>query len=295
MGGIAPIWAGYPRSYTPGRPRPVQYVVMHYTAGNAGPLAAENGVQYDKTRTDGTSCHIFADSAGAPLQEVPLGDRAHSAYQYGNEIGVHIEICDTVQTRAQWLDAVSYPTLVNAAGTCRWVCDQLGIPLVRLSTQQVYDAYFAPAGQRPKGICDHGAVTLAYGLGDHMDVGAEFPWDVFMGLVIGEEPPLEYRGDEMGLMIVRSGQKPNPERYWVGDGYYHREVDLGTANAIVSTQVAIGNTKFQIVTFADLSVDAAKAIVGPTPYLQAPSGGGGLTFEQAVDAAEEGANRAEDS
>lgn len=184
------LWVGYPRSYTSGRPRPVQYVTLHYTAGSEGPTSAENGAAYDKVRQDGTSTHYFTDSEGPPLQEVPEGDRAHAALYHGNQIGIHIEICGTRQTRAQWLDPVSLATLKTTAALVAEICDRQGFPKRRLSTAETRAAWYNPAGSRPKGINDHNAITLAYPEdgGTHNDVGVEFPWDVFMDLVLGGTP-----------------------------------------------------------------------------------------------------------
>jgi hypothetical protein len=203
VSGLAPIWAGYPRSYTPGRSRAPQFCTIHYTAGATGPTAAEAGVSYDKTRTDGTSCHGFVDAAGPWLQEVPFGDRSHSAYFHGNEIGIHLEICTTVQSRASWLGP-TYPTLVQAAGACRWICDQLGFPLRRLTTAETRAAYFNPAGQRPFGINDHAAITAAFpeDPGTHTDVGVEFPWDVFMQLVGASSGSAPAQEDEMTVRLI---------------------------------------------------------------------------------------------
>src|SRR5262245_2131037 len=127
------LWVGYPRSYTAGRVRAPKLVVMHYTAGHEGPTDAENGARYDKNRTDGTSCHAFFDSQGPGLQEVPFGDRSHSAFYYGNEIGIHYELCGTRQTRAQWLDQVSLATLATAAEAVRYTCETLNLQMRRLT------------------------------------------------------------------------------------------------------------------------------------------------------------------
>jgi hypothetical protein len=184
------LWVGYPNSYTAGRARPVQFVTLHYTAGSEGPTSAEGGASYDKTRTDGTSCHAFFDSQGPGLQEVPFGDRSHSAYFRGNEIGVHFEICGTIQTRAQWLDATSMATLKTCAQAVAYTCDTLGLPRRRLSVAETRAAYYNPVGSRPKGINDHWTITQAFpeDNGSHSDVGPEFPWDVFMDMVGGSSP-----------------------------------------------------------------------------------------------------------
>lgn len=179
-------WVGPPASYTPGRARPAQYVTLHYTAGSEGDTSAEAGVAYDKRRTDGTSCHYFTDSAGAALQEVRDGDRSHSALWHGNEIGIHIEICGTAQTRAQWLDAVSHATLQTTAELVAHLCKAHGFPAKRLGVAETRAAYYAESATlRPRGINDHGTVTAAYPEdgGTHTDLGPNFPWDVFMTMV----------------------------------------------------------------------------------------------------------------
>src|SRR5690349_9902674 len=110
-------WLGPPRWYTTGRNgSQVAFVVIHYTAGAEGRTAAENGVAYDKTRprTGAASTHFFADADSTP-QEVLLKDQAWAAFRNGNELGVQIEICGTLQTREQWLDPISAATLANAA------------------------------------------------------------------------------------------------------------------------------------------------------------------------------------
>jgi hypothetical protein len=293
MTGIAPIWAGYPKSYTPGRARAPKLCVIHYTAGNAGPTAAEAGVDYDKRRTDGTSCHIFADSLGTPLMEVPLGDRSHSAYFHGNEIGVHIETCDTVQSRAGWLDAVSYPTIVNAAGTARWVCDTLGLPLRRMTVAQVREAYY---GSDPGGICDHWDVTRAFPEdgGNHTDMGPEFPWDVFMELVLDQDTRRDY-----GMLLFgksgagQFGEDTDHSRWWVGDGLHHTERTEEQASLLLGAVNKYYGLKLEIMSWGDTSPEWMQGIVGPVP---AGSGGvGGLGFAEVVEAARQGAEKAEDS
>jgi N-acetyl-anhydromuramyl-L-alanine amidase AmpD len=201
---VSAIWVGYPKSYTPGRARPVQYVVLHYTAGAEGPTAAEDGADYDKRRTDGTSTHYFTDSLGPALQEVPDGDRAHTAFFHGNEIGIQIEICGTRQTREQWLDAASYPTLVTTAELVRELCDRHGLAKRRLTTAEVRAAYYATPAIRAacKGITDHAGVTYAYPEdgGTHTDVGDGFPWDVFMEMVVADDKPIT---EEHDMVIVQ--------------------------------------------------------------------------------------------
>lgn len=290
------IWVGYPRSYTPGRVRAPQFVVMHGTAGNEGPTSAESGAQYDKTRTDGTSCHYFVDSAGPALQEVPEGDRSHSALFHGNEIGIHIEICGLPQTREQWLDAVSYPTLVMAAALAREVCDRQGFELRLLSVDETRAAYYGK-DHRPTGIVDHARVTAAFPEdgGNHEDMWDGFPWDVFMEMVVGD-PPAQQGGVDDMLMVAKSGSG-DTTKYWLGNGFCHRQLasEAEANNVITALKYFGAPDKATILAWGTATEEAIQAIIGPTPYLEAGGGGGGLSFDQAVEAARQGANQAEDS
>ena len=284
------LWVGYPRSYTPGRVRPPQYVVLHGTAGNEGPTSAEAGANYDKNRTDGTSCHYFVDSEGPALQEVPDGDRSHSAYFYGNEIGIHVELCGLPQTREQWLDPVSYATLQTAAWLTRTLCQRHGFELKKMTVDEVYRAYYAPEGSRPTGYCQHADVTYAYGAGDHLDLWDGFPWDVFNQLVVGQSPEQQEAQDMLMIVQDKNGD------CWVGDGFVHRKTDRSTADSICATLKYFGGpSNCQVVVFGALEPTVARAIVGPEPWTAGGGGGSGLSFEQTVEAARQGANAAEDS
>lgn len=180
-------WSGPPRSYGLGRARTPRYVTLHYTAGSEGGTSAENGANYDKNRTDGTSCHYFTDSNGPALQMVHDEDTAYSALYKGNAIGIHIEICGTNQSRSQWLDEVSKATLDCTAWLVAQILIKFKWPCRRLTVEQTRQAWYAPGDERHnyQGINDHGTVTAAYPEdgGDHTDLGPNFPWDVFMPMV----------------------------------------------------------------------------------------------------------------
>jgi len=164
-----------PRAFGTGRAGyPVQYVVIHYTAGSERSTSAEDGAAYDQRRTDGTSTHYFVDS-NSVVQCVYTRDRANAAFHYGNRYGIQYELCGTVQTRAQWLDAASDATLTNAARQIARDCIKYQLPVRRLTTAQMRNG--------EKGICGHVDVTNAYGLGDHTDPGPEFPWDVLLARI----------------------------------------------------------------------------------------------------------------
>jgi len=200
------LWVGYPASYTPGRRMRIMGVCLHYTAGSEGPESAEAGARYDKIRVDGTSCHLFTDSLGPALREVPDGDRAHTARAHGNEIFIHIEICGTIQTRAQWLDAVSLATLRTTAAVVADLVRVHGLQVRRMTDAEVRAAYFNNASPTAvRGICDHANCTRAFpeDNGDHLDVGTAFPWDVFMAMVQDQ-----MGGQQMAKLFGITGEMP---------------------------------------------------------------------------------------
>lgn len=176
-----------PAAFGTGRDgKAVRYIVIHYTAGAERNTSAEEGAVIDQNRTDGTSTHYFVDSDSV-VQCVLTKNRANAARTKGNRLGIQYELCGTVQTRAQWLDAASLPTLRNAARQVARDCRKYGIPVRRLSVAETRAAWYDfPAG--PQGIVGHVDCTYAYPEdgGDHTDPGTQFPWDVFLDMVRAE-------------------------------------------------------------------------------------------------------------
>lgn len=177
-----------PRAWGEGRDgKSVRYLVIHYTAGSERSTSAEDGASYDQDRTDGTSTHYFIDQ-NSVVQCVLTKDRANAARHKGNRLGIQYELCGTVQTRAQWLDAASLPTLRLAAKQAARDCIKYNIPVRRLTVAQTRSAWTDyPNG--PKGIVGHVDCTNAYPEdgGDHTDPGTQFPWDVFLEMVQDEK------------------------------------------------------------------------------------------------------------
>lgn len=215
---VAIQWAGYPASYTKGRTRPVQIIAIHATHGSEGDLSAENGVSWDKRRTDGTSCHIFVDSNSA-LREVPDTDRAHHARYHGNQIALGLEICGRAdQSAAQWDDAVSRATLRNAANVTAQLCQIHKIPVRRLSVSETRAAYYNAAGSRPFGLAGHIDFTKAFPEddGDHTDPGTYFPWARFLAMVT-EELTILNGGTTMTTWSEELGPTPSTVARWPED------------------------------------------------------------------------------
>lgn len=172
-------WLGPARWYSTGRDgKAPRFIVIHYTAGAEGRTAAEDGAAYDKRRPDQVSTHFFVD-ADSIVQEVLIKDRAYAAFTKANRLGIQIEICGTLQTRAQWLDPVSDATLTNTARLCAELCKRYGFEVRRLSLAEMRDTWNNfPNG--PRGLVGHVDCTNAYGEGDHTDPGPQFPWDILL-------------------------------------------------------------------------------------------------------------------
>lgn len=173
-----------PRAYGKGRDgKAVRYLVFHYTAGAERSTSAEDGAAYDARRLDGTSTHYFVDS-NSVVQCVLTTDRANSAHHKANRLGIHYELCGTVQTREQWLDPASDATITNAARQAARDCIKYGIPVRRLSIPETRASWYAfPTG--PRGVIGHVDATYAYPEdgGNHTDPGVKFPWDVLLNRI----------------------------------------------------------------------------------------------------------------
>lgn len=184
-----------PQAWGRGRDgKAVRFIVVHYTAGSERATSAEDGARYNQTRTDGTSAHYFVDRDSV-VQGVLTKDRANCARHRGNRLGIQYELCGTAQTRAQWQDEASLPTLRNAARQAARDCRKYGIPVRRLTVAQTREAWTEfPDG--PKGFVGHVDCTEAFpeDNGDHTDPGREFPWDVFLDMVRDE-----LEGDDMAI------------------------------------------------------------------------------------------------
>lgn len=182
----SPDWPDLPfvqaKAYGTGRDgRSIKYSVIHYTAGSERSTSAEDGAANDQRRTDGVSTHYFHDQ-NSTVQCVLLANRANAAFHRGNRLGIQHELCGTIQTREQWLDAASLATIDRAAFQVARDHRRFGIPIRRLTPAQVRACWYDGA---PGGICGHVDVTNAYPEdgGTHTDPGTAFPWDVFMDRV----------------------------------------------------------------------------------------------------------------
>lgn len=117
-------------NYRAGRTRPVQYIVMHYTANN-GDTAQNNCDYYHRVGGLQASAHYFVDEHGA-MQSVREGDTAwhcgaraywHPECRNANSIG--IEMCS--RKRADGSYYILPETVANAAALARDIMQRYGI------------------------------------------------------------------------------------------------------------------------------------------------------------------------
>jgi N-acetylmuramoyl-L-alanine amidase CwlA len=122
-----------PSNYCAGRTRPVQYIVLHYTANN-GDTARNNCDYYHRVGGLWASAHYFCDEYGV-MQSVRECDTAwhcgaeagrrywHPACRNGNSIG--IEMCS--RKRADGSYCIKPETVANAAALAREIMQRYGI------------------------------------------------------------------------------------------------------------------------------------------------------------------------
>jgi N-acetyl-anhydromuramyl-L-alanine amidase AmpD len=117
-------------NYRYGRTRPVQYIVMHYTANN-GDTARNNCDYYHRVGGLQASAHYFVDEYGA-MQSVREGDTAwhcgaraywHPECRNANSIG--IEMCS--RKRADGSYYIKPETVANAAALAKDIMQRYGI------------------------------------------------------------------------------------------------------------------------------------------------------------------------
>lgn len=158
--------------------REPEFIVLHATHGAEGPNADTNGAfEISKPLPAGKrrSAHYFADS-NSITRCVPDLYTAYHAGRTANSRGLGVEICGRAdQTRDQWFDKHSFPTLCNTARLVADLCKEFKIPAIVLSSDDLK--------ARKRGITTHLAVRDAWKETVHWDPGPGFPIDEFIDAV----------------------------------------------------------------------------------------------------------------
>jgi hypothetical protein len=172
-------------AYTRGRPDgPPIWVVIHDMEFPERLDAAEWTAHYFSGPASAAgrsvSSHYTAD-ADSIVQCVRLADTAWTVgNRPGNYRGINWELAGYAsQTRQQWLDTFSLAMLTRIAEIIRRDMGTYSIPARTLSDAQV-KAFTS-------GITSHWQLGRVFGGTDHTDPGPNFPWDVLLDLLTGDD------------------------------------------------------------------------------------------------------------
>jgi len=165
------------RNYSAAVRLTTQAIVLHCTDGCEG-ASKDDDVAAMFAAGDlakRRSCHYVVD-ADSVTRCVPDALTAWHCGKHGNAVAIGIELCGRAsQTRAQWLDGFSLPTLQIAARLVADLCAVHGVPPV------VLDSEGLRTGRR--GITTHASVSAAWGETTHTDPGEGFPLADFVAAV----------------------------------------------------------------------------------------------------------------
>jgi N-acetyl-anhydromuramyl-L-alanine amidase AmpD len=147
----------------------VRLIVIHTAEGAR--TVASLGAYFARSATQASS-HAGIDDHS--IETYVDYDRAAWTVRSGNHVSDNAELCGfAAWTRDEWLNQ-HRPMLELAAGWIADRCTARGIPVVKLTPDQV------AAGQ--PGVCGHVDWTIGMRDGSHTDPGPGFPWDVVIDL-----------------------------------------------------------------------------------------------------------------
>ena len=151
------------QSHQPRTRTPINFLI-HTEEGNASALDL---ARYCNNTANQVSYHYTLRDQKL-VQLVPL-DRASWSVLDANAYTINLCFAGSRAgwTRAQWLQRRE--DIRIAAYVAVRDCRRFGIPLTVIT----------PPYRRGSGISDHAYVTRCLGIGTHLDVGNQFPWDVF--------------------------------------------------------------------------------------------------------------------
>lgn len=228
--------------YSSTRPGNPYFVTIHT---GEGILDADDMARF-LDNNPGASAHAASDAEKVLAPLVPYARAAWTAGATANSWGLHIELCSFVAlSRDQWLseddiDAwIPYlnkgagawrrirsprSMLRNSAGWVRSVCDQYGIAKRKITATDLRNDV--------DGICGHADTSAAWRETDHTDPGNNFPWDVFISMVHGQE---REREEELPVQIMGQDGK----YYDAAQIFFWMDQNLHTLTAKVD---ALANT-----------------------------------------------------
>lgn len=151
-------------------------IAIHNTSNDA---TAAQEASYASRRTDGTSCHFFADKVEV-IQVLDTAAKAgHAGSSTGNSNAIAIEICGVNGwTRSQWVSNVNFKKLGEVlAKVIEKVWPDGSFKVQRATVSEM------ESNPRVKKFYSHDDMRRAWGGTDHTDPGPNFPWDVLFAAV----------------------------------------------------------------------------------------------------------------
>jgi N-acetyl-anhydromuramyl-L-alanine amidase AmpD len=163
------------RNFTKAARTAVDLVVIHTMEAPDKPTTAESVARWFATGDAKASAHYCVDSDSI-VQCVREEDAAWHA-PGANRNGIGIEHAGYAsRSAANWMDSSTTAMLFRSAKLVARICRQYGIPIVRLTADDLR--------AKRRGLCGHVDVTDAFNGGKgHTDPGPNFPWEMYLSMI----------------------------------------------------------------------------------------------------------------
>jgi hypothetical protein len=276
------VYLGPPDSNFSGAMKGFMGLVLHIAEGSY-----QGTINWQKNPISDVSSHTVHGKAGERAQMLDIN---LTAWTQANGNGWWV----SVEHEGFNTEALTPEQFESTAQLYAWLVRTKGVPM------QLTDSPSVP------GLGWHGMGGTAWGGHPNCPgepIKAQRPEILARAQQIldGVPPSTTTRRSDM-LMVAKSGAGTNGEttdhsRWWAGDGIYHREVSEDAANNLIGAiRNFYGDPRAAILSWGDTSPETVQAIIGSIPAGSGgSSGGGGLTFDQTVEAVRQGVNEAEDS
>ncbi len=160
------------RQPNPSSPRggaPVLWFLLHTQEGGNPADGARALANYLQNTANQVSYHYVVDNSGTVIDVVDT-DRASWSVLSANPRSINFCFAGS---RASWTRQQWFYNMRRGIDCAAWIAVQDGrkyeIPARSISP--------ADLGRGVKGVADHNAITVGLGVGNHTDVGKNFPWD----------------------------------------------------------------------------------------------------------------------
>lgn len=152
----------------------VRLFVLHTQEGNG---TAESLARYLQNPNSGVSYHYTGDDASDTIVDVVDTDRASWSVMDANPFTINACFAGSraSQSRAEWISKYSK--------TMDYFAKLFVQDAAKYNPLEPRVIDYADVSRGRAGGTDHNGITVGLRIGDHTDVGRNFPWDIFMGMV----------------------------------------------------------------------------------------------------------------